>query len=633
MRRVSWQFIWATFVKRPRTRAWLFENHAPPHQLIVQSLMNNPILTGYIFGDISTTPPPFAFPDIGDMETVVTRDEDVLLTLQFGYRGIYSIVPLLRQITSESYFSDDSVVSRRCARMKLPSLSMFIGLEFIWLTNGTLIAVSTSYPTSCCEYFSEAAMTIFPPAEAQILSLLTLRSPLNNNDDVVVPNNYTYQFIVSEVTVSCGETVQFQSNDCQDNKHAMVTPTSAHDENHNGALVNCEMGVSCEPMTKHLWNEFQMLAFAAGKTGRLETRLYRNGNKFGMHNDRLYKREARYTFLYTNGITTKGRIQRLLTQLAIPTSNPSARLEWPGDLPKTDFQQCVTCPHPSDMVVVSDVDDECNRGPGEDEQKCLEKVWSHNAVCSEVTALGDSVYESDSKLTDECLPTNCIKRRRCQNYNGDVQQSTSSNTGSESPPVTNSGDDADRKDDRYRLQSVGVRKGSTVVEKRLKSNAKTLWTCSQCGVNIRGKRGNLNRHIANKHNNLRAHGCSFEGCQRRFQTRLNLIRHERAVHQGRPFVCAHCPRAFKSKDDRISHEITAHARVSHRLACNVCGCCFARRSTLNRHVLNVHKIGTTSKQEQVVSGATASTSTSTTVTAATAPSGTTGSLSPVGELV
>lgn len=122
-----------------------------------------------------------------------------------------------------------------------------------------------------------------------------------------------------------------------------------------------------------------------------------------------------------------------------------------------------------------------------------------------------------------------------------------------------------------------------------KNGNKMIWTCDRCGIRIRGKKGNLNRHIANKHDNIRAFACSHPNCGRKFQTRLNLVRHEKAVHLGRPFQCVHCPRSFKVEEDRVAHMRAAHESTNVTLACKICGSCFGRRSTLNRHMAKVHR--------------------------------------------
>lgn len=115
-----------------------------------------------------------------------------------------------------------------------------------------------------------------------------------------------------------------------------------------------------------------------------------------------------------------------------------------------------------------------------------------------------------------------------------------------------------------------------------------LWRCGECGNLIRGKRGNLNRHFANRHANARPFQCEVPECGKRFQTRLNLVRHTRTVHDGRPHHCGECPRAFRSTNELAEHARVAHSPNSARLACPVCARCFGRRSTLNRHTSKVH---------------------------------------------
>lgn len=137
-----------------------------------------------------------------------------------------------------------------------------------------------------------------------------------------------------------------------------------------------------------------------------------------------------------------------------------------------------------------------------------------------------------------------------------------------------------------RAQLIAEPVGSPSVGK----GPKTIWICDRCGVQIRGKKGNLHRHIANKHDNIRAYACKVPNCGRKFQTRLNLVRHETAVHKGRPFACPNCPRAFKYEDDLKAHVKSAHTEVEVVLACDVCGSCFGRKSTLNRHKAKVHKL-------------------------------------------
>ncbi len=63
-----------------------------------------------------------------------------------------------------------------------------------------------------------------------------------------------------------------------------------------------------------------------------------------------------------------------------------------------------------------------------------------------------------------------------------------------------------------------------------KKRAEKVFTCPECGIKVQNKRSNLTRHIENRHQNLRKFPCEFEGCTKRFQTKSNLERHVRAIH-------------------------------------------------------------------------------------------------------
>lgn len=122
------------------------------------------------------------------------------------------------------------------------------------------------------------------------------------------------------------------------------------------------------------------------------------------------------------------------------------------------------------------------------------------------------------------------------------------------------------------------------------------WECIQCGATIRGKRGNLKRHVLLKHFNLRPFVCNADGCGRRFQNRVNLTRHIINVHQGRPFSCPRCPRTFKLESQMATHIERAHVDAladstgRGEARCDRCKRCFDLVSTLNRHRRTVHGI-------------------------------------------
>lgn len=116
-----------------------------------------------------------------------------------------------------------------------------------------------------------------------------------------------------------------------------------------------------------------------------------------------------------------------------------------------------------------------------------------------------------------------------------------------------------------------------------------LWQCQQCGKLIRGKRSNLNQHLANKHElNRRPFACDMENCMKRFQTRLNLERHKCLVHAGRTVPCQFCTRAFKTEEKRLKHVESVHGEEKGFM-CKFCGGCYRKEATLSRHIASVHR--------------------------------------------
>ncbi len=128
-----------------------------------------------------------------------------------------------------------------------------------------------------------------------------------------------------------------------------------------------------------------------------------------------------------------------------------------------------------------------------------------------------------------------------------------------------------------------------------------LWRCLECGMEIRGRRANLNRHIENRHDLVRKFECPNADCGKKFQTKVNLDRHVAGVHEGRPLKCSKCPRDFKTPEGLSEHNRIAHEKA-RTLACKTCGKCYGRRSSLRRHS-KVHKKERAAATEAASAGA------------------------------
>lgn len=75
------------------------------------------------------------------------------------------------------------------------------------------------------------------------------------------------------------------------------------------------------------------------------------------------------------------------------------------------------------------------------------------------------------------------------------------------------------------------------------------------------------------------------------------MRHEKAVHGGRPFQCTKCLRSLKAEEEQAALVKSDHSKPDAKLAKEVRGSCFGRKSTLNRHLGKVRKSRETTVDE------------------------------------
>ena len=109
-------------------------------------------------------------------------------------------------------------------------------------------------------------------------------------------------------------------------------------------------------------------------------------------------------------------------------------------------------------------------------------------------------------------------------------------------------------------------------KKRIRNRRKPeLQTCEQCGVTLSSK-GRLDHHIKVMHGSYadREHKCDFPGCTKAFVSTTEL-KHHKAYHGERDFICDHCGKSYWHKWDLVSHLRRDHKALPQlKLKCKHC---------------------------------------------------------------
>lgn len=644
----SWDFIWSFFMHKPSARSWLFQNESPSMSHVAHALLNKPLLHGYSL-TAHDVPKNYSFPDVGELATALTTKQGTVLGLTFGFHATMPIVPLIYEVSKEPSLSDPSAIVRRTARHLLDQLGGYLHIECCWLVSGHLV-VSTSVH-ALANHSKEkrcvrasiryAAVRVFPPAEAnrllhiarQLDSYTNMEGGLEQSPSLLPEEflNPSYKFFVftDDITgpfCSSLDSLVFglkNSMSHEDDGTSTKFRPVEHVIGYHCALIhsNNAAGNSNDVHElSYVWKAYCDTLFNSRRNGVYRSRMS-NKNEFGDVTE-LLSRKSNYTFLCTVGISARGRIQRLCTQLRIHYSRPEIdnvllkyvndngssgendSKSWPGKYIEPTFEQValnchfeLSSKHSLQSGCYAQTEDNVVRDSAArcvpSKRKCVQFL------------IGDS--DSHAIRGFEC-EEHCVNRKllsKCASSNNlDVQTLLSHD-----PPIrgkelgSNACKEKDRTDNEVvyrkeeqifsvmttRRDSKRVHSTSLLGKKVGADGNSEIWECAKCGIQIRGKWGNLKRHSVFKHENFRRFGCTFTNCGRKFHNRVNLKRHENAVHEGRPFKCPECTRDFKLKAVLDAHIQKTHVECAKMLVCDICGNCFAHRSSLIRHRRTVHE--------------------------------------------
>lgn len=82
--------------------------------------------------------------------------------------------------------------------------------------------------------------------------------------------------------------------------------------------------------------------------------------------------------------------------------------------------------------------------------------------------------------------------------------------------------------------------------------------------------------------------CTFESCDRRFESLKRLQHHLQLHSTERPFQCSFCGKFYKTRDCLRSHQRVVHRNADLRVICDTCGLAFTRKPSLERHYKAAH---------------------------------------------
>ncbi|XP_055541559.1 uncharacterized protein LOC129727598 [Wyeomyia smithii] len=119
------------------------------------------------------------------------------------------------------------------------------------------------------------------------------------------------------------------------------------------------------------------------------------------------------------------------------------------------------------------------------------------------------------------------------------------------------------------------------VKMELNGTIRHFKICELCGKSV--ERSAFEYHM-NQHNGVRPYACSFEGCDKRYSSKIIRDRHEVMLHgdDGFKFECDQCGAKFKQRAKFEFHYAVKHK--SEEVPCNICGKLLKHRHLMRKHM-------------------------------------------------
>lgn len=618
--RVRFEDVWRAFMQHAPVRAWLFDRAPPSRSQAYACVTNQPEPLSFCFdgatdamraqaaASMASASSADSLSDFRELGTVLYHASGTALGVTFGHADRQPILPVAHQFTGDEHYRDNTVIVRRLAiRRASPQSRHLLRLQLDWFRSGVLGVDYCFIPASAPDLrpsvgFAVFGYRVFKQSEAEALfSASQAPSPefLDGSTTLLAPRagyisleacDSQFQtpcmYCAYRNAVLCDCPAPIRRRVVDDAQYGPATRDLIMPYVESQIEEKDDDEYTINEMVWHYYSHRMKMSLSNGTF--LTNWRYVRPTMPSLSNV-VVAHIVPYSVLLSKPGSESPMIQRVLTVLGLQSNTPQ-------------LMTAVQNHEMSDDVLITDVTDLVDEiAQSADNPEEIDAVASltpvqSNAIFFEGALLhfgadsggsasspgGSGDLEGGNLALQDGLADIGASRKRMRTSTRDIEAEDRKRMHIVPENGMTRGRNADGPSD------TGRRSEGTEVKRTLKKETRK-WQCKQCSAVIRGKRSNLTRHVQNKHTKVRPFECSLRDCDKRFQTRLNLKRHQSLVHAGRPHTCSGCARSFKTQEKLERHVATVHQPGAEPLACPLCGNCYGKRSTLSRHIAHVHK--------------------------------------------